>query len=273
MNRISPSGTGSPAPNLSPRALMGEAFDALWRNRTDLLRIAVAPVGATLAIDVALLTLAAPADPAAGPGMTAYLLLALSIPPAALLAINWLRVLLLGPAAVPGLGLRWGASETRFLLRMLGILLAGLLATFVVLAPVVVAFGLVAGTAGGPALDYWLILLSTLGGVLIYAYVSLRLSPALAALAAGQAATLGQAWAVTRGQGGRLLLAGVAVVGPFYLLMFLLPALLHRVGLDEAAPLSSLLAQVVLASLTSAAGFALVAVIYRRLGGRPAPQV
>jgi hypothetical protein len=49
--------------------------------------------------------------------------------------------------------------------------------------------------------------------------------------------------------------------------MLLLPTLLLQSGLEAAAPLTSLLLQVVLASLASLAGFTLVAVIYRRIGG------
>jgi hypothetical protein len=200
-----------------------------------------------------------------GPGLWAYLLIILSIPPGALLAQNWLRVLLLGPGAVPGLGVRWGTRETRFLGRMIVIFLAGLLATLMLVAPALVVIGLV---AGGVVAPQGLTVVSVVAALLIYAYISLRLSLALVAVALDLPGTLGQSWAATRGLGGPMVLAGIGVVGPFYVMAFLLPALLRASGLEAAAPLSSLLLQVMLAALTSAAGFALVAVIYRRLAGR-----
>src|SRR3546814_18380707 len=82
--------------------------------------------------------------------------------------------------------------------------------------------------------------------------------------------TLVQSWAATKGIGLQLVLTAILTVGPFYLLVFLLPALLASSGVVAAAPLSSLLLQVMLGSLTSAAGFALVAIVHssaeRRVG-------
>ncbi len=258
---------GGPAPRrLLPRELVRQSYRALWTARGELLRIAVMPVGITLAID-AVLFLSAPAGTAPALGIWDYLLIALSIPPGALLAVNWLRVLLLGPQSVPGLGLRWGWRETRFLLRMLAVLLAAILATFIVVAPLLVLIGFAVGGIAGPV--HWLTLASVVGGLAVYAYVALRLSPALAAAALDAPGSLPQAWAATRGAGVRLMLAGIPVVGPFYVLMLLLPTLLLESGIETAAPLTSLLLQVVLASLASVAGFTVVAVAYRLIGGLP----
>src|SRR3546814_2782359 len=85
-------------------------YTTLFRSRGDLLRVAAAPVGITLLIDVILFSLApteADAD-ATGSGLGgsfwSYLLLGLSIPPGVLLAVNWLRVLIPGSGSVTGLG-------------------------------------------------------------------------------------------------------------------------------------------------------------------------
>lgn len=258
---------GGPAPrDLVPRDLVRQSYRALWGARGELLRIAVAPVGIILAID-AVLFLSAPAGAAPALGPWDYLLIALSIPPGALLAVNWLRVLLLGPGSVSGLGLRWGRRETRFLLRMIVVLLAAIVATFITVAPILILVGVVVGTGGGPGLAHLLTLAAVFGGLAIYAYVGLRLSLALAAAALDAPGGMPQSWAATRGAGVRLVLAGIPVVGPFYVLMLLLPTLLLQSGVETAAPLSSLLLQVVLASLASVAGFTVVAVVYRRLGG------
>lgn len=263
-------------PDVDPRALVRQAYDALWRGRGDLLRVAAAPVGITLLIDVILFSLG-PADmdaeaagPGLGPGFWSYLLLGLSIPPGVLLAVNWLRVLLLGSGSVRGLGLRWGLRETRFLVRMVVIGLAGLVVALVLLVPVMLLFGLLGGMGGLAAATPWLGLFVTIATVVIYAYVSLRLSLALVAAAIDAPGTLPQSWAATTGIGHHLVLAAMAVVGPFYVLVFLIPALLASSGVGALAPLSSLLLQVVLGSLTSAAGFVLVAIVHRRLNGPPA---
>lgn len=251
-----------------PRALARQSYDALWQRRGDLLRVAVVPVGLTLVIDVVLFVLA-PADPAGSElGLGGYLLILLSIPPGVLLAVNWLRVLILGSGSVAGLGVRWGARETRFFLRMLALGLAGLLAALVLLMPVMLLFGLLMGGQAGEA-AFAFSLFITVATVLIYLYVSLRFSLALAAAAIDGPGTLMQSWAATKGIGLQLVLAAILTVGPFYLLVFLLPALLASSGVVAAAPLTSLLLQVVLGSLTSAAGFALVAVVHRRLSGSP----
>jgi hypothetical protein len=270
------------AADLNPRALMRQAYDALWRGRGDLLRVAAAPVGITLLIDVILFSLApaeADAD-ATGSGLGgsfwSYLLLGLSIPPGVLLAVNWLRVLILGSGSVIGLGLRWGLRETRFLVRMIVIGLAGMVVTVVLLVPVMLLFGLLGGMGGFAAAAHWFGLFVTIATVVIYVYVSLRLSLALAAAAIDAPGTLpgtlAQSWIATRGIGQHLTLAAMAVAGPFYVLVFLLPALLVETGVEALAPLSSLLLQVVLSSLTSVAGFTLVALAHRRLSAPPAGQ-
>jgi hypothetical protein len=255
---------------IAPRELARESFHDLWRDRGELLRVAVMPVVITLLIDAVLFLWSPRAATEDGLGVSAgaaYALIALSIPPGALLAHNWLRVLLLGPASVPGLGVHWGGRETRFLLRMLLILLAGLAATFVVLVPVLGLLGLLGTLAGLAPFTQWTPLLGILAALLIYAYVSLRLSLALAATAIdAPVKDLARSWAATRGLGGRLVLAAVPVVGPFYVLTLVLPMLLLETGIEAVAPLSSLLLQVVLGSLASVAGFTVVAVAYRRLG-------
>lgn len=265
--------TGGPMPgSLQPRDLIHAAYGELWGNRGELLRVAAIPVVVTMALD-ALLYFGGPSDetaPDEPPGLWFVVLVLLSIPPSVLFAVNWLRVLVLGSASVPGLGLRWGAREMRFLLRGLVIGLAGLVATLIVTLPVALVLSLLAQVQ---YIMTWLPVL-TFGLVLfVYAYLTIGLSLALVAAAIDAPTGLRESWIATQGLRGRLVIAAIPVVGPFYLLLFLLPASIASLGLAEAAPLSSLLLQVLCATVTSAAGFAFIAVVYRRLSGRSAAQL
>jgi hypothetical protein len=261
---------------LQPRDLIHAAYGELWANRGELLRVAAVPVIVTMALD-ALLFFSGPIDetaPDEPPGLWFVVLVVLSIPPSVLFAVNWLRVLVLGSASVPGLGLRWGAREMRFLLRGLVIGLAGLVATLVLTLPVALVLSLLAQVL--VVFQYmatWLPVL-TFGLVLfVYAYLTIGLSLALVAAAIDAPTGLRESWTATQGLRGRLVIAAIPVVGPFYLLLFLLPGLIASLGLAEAAPLSSLLLQVLCATVTSAAGFAFIAVVYRRLSGRSSAQL
>lgn len=264
--------TGGPMPgSLQPRDLIHAAYGVLWENRGELLRVAAVPVVATMVIDALLffggqMDETAPGEP---PGLWFIVLVLLSIPPSVLFAVNWLRVLVLGPAAVPGLGLRWGARETRFLLRGLVIGLAGLVATLIVTLPLALLLGLLAPVLVVFQYMASLLPLATFFLVLaIYAYLTIGLSLALVSAAIDAPTGLRESWTATQGWRGRLVIAAIPVVGPFYLLLFVLPDLIGALGLAEAAPLSSLLLQVLCATVTSAAGFAFVSVVYRRLSGR-----
>src|SRR5690606_34062473 len=140
-------------------------------------------------------------------------------------------VLLRGSAAVPGLGLRWGVRETRFLLRGVVILLiAGLAVSF----PTAIAFAVFGQTPGAVPLVFSL-------GMLGYLYLLLRFVFGLVALAVDESCGLGEAWIATKGIGGRFLLIMALAALPFWFVGLLLPLFLGGIGLYQAAPYASLL--------------------------------
>lgn len=264
-----PSSRGSVPGDLRPRDLVHAAYRLLWQGRGELLRVAAVPVAVTLAIDAALFFGREVNAPGA-PGAWFYLLLLLSIPPSVLFAVNWLRVLVLGSAAVPGLGLRWGRREAQFLQRILVIGLAGLAASFVLILPIVLVVKLIDGGFGPLRyLATWLPYTSIFLVLFVYAYFTLGLSLALVAAAIDAPGTLADSWRATQGRRGSLVLAVIPVAGPFYFLLYLLPLVIALLGIDRVAPLSSLLLQTLAATLTSAAGLAFLSVVYGRIAGVP----
>lgn len=257
---------------LKPGELARSAYGVLWRGRGELLRVAAVPAALILLIDAApdlWLSLDSSASLQAADILSSLLVL-LSAPLAMVMAVNWLRVLVLGGSAVPGLGVRWGRRESRFLLRWIVIAVIGFAATAVFALPILFAMLAIDQAFAVPELVMQLVPLPVFVLVmLVYGYLILRYSPALVTAAIEAPGGLGDGWKATRRLGGLLLLAAIPVVGPFYLLVFLAPALLNVSGIEAAAPLSSQLLQTTLGMLTYAAGLALVSVIYRRLGGLP----
>jgi hypothetical protein len=267
-------GTGRPpAPGdpLPVAALVRQSYALLGRHRDDLLRLGVVPVLIAFVIDaIALGTLTgAPVQETGTPTEAgsetaaavapdpALFLFLLGVVPMTLFAVGWLRVLLLGPAAAPGLGLRWGRRETRFLL--LGIWIS-LLAGLAVIFPLGALFAFLGSSAA--------LLPFALGAAMLgYLYILLRLSLALTAVAIDESGGFSESWAATQGVSGRFLLIVVLTALPFQLAALLLPVLLAAVGLYDAAPFASLLAGVALGYLVSAAALAAIALAYRRLRG------
>lgn len=256
---------------LRSREIAGAAYRVLWHGRDELLRVAAVPFGLILMLKVLASWVLPDPSPGIGPAdLWSALLVLLSIPLGVLMAVNWLRALVLGGRTVPGLGLRWGRRETRFLLRWLAICLAGFAVLLVFVVPFMLALLVLHQVGGVPEVVVQLAPL-LIGTVImpIYAVITLRLSLALVTAATEAPGSLRDSWMATRGLGGRLLLAGIAVVGPFYLLAYLAPPLLYVLRVEAAVPLSSLLLQVLLAMLTYAAGLALVSVVCRRLLPQP----
>jgi hypothetical protein len=235
--------------------LVRQSYALLGRHRDDLLRLGVVPVLIAFVIDAS--ALGAMTDALSGAPDPALFLFLLGVVPMTLFAVNWLRTLLLGPAAAPGLGLRWGRRETRFLL--LGVWIS-LLAGLAVIFPLGALFAFLGSSAA--------LLPFALGAALLgYLYILLRLSLALTAVAIDETGGFSDSWAATQGVSGRFLLIVVLTALPFQLAALLLPVLLVAVGLHDAAPFASLLAGVVLRYLVSAAALAAIALAYRRLRG------
>lgn len=260
------------------------AYDALWRYRDDLLRVAAVPAAITFGIYLAMawqLDVELVGDPLNPPAMSPgalALILALWLP-FILFSVNWTRVLLLGGASVRGLGLHWGLRETKYLLRMLAMMLAAMLAALVASLPFILAFVVVGfaagdvGTMAGPGLgvesktEALLIALVAVPVIVVEFYVMFRLMLALPATALDRPGALGLAWNVAKGTVGRLVLVYLLVVVPPYLIIFALQFLLGMAGLFEAAPFSAQLISTILGFVLTAAGSGAIALSYRRLVG------
>jgi len=267
-----------PAPGdpLPVAELVRQSYALLGRHRDDLLRLAIVPVIIAFVIYAAAISALStgPAEePATAPAETtmgaegeaaaammpdpALFLLLLAVVPMTLFAVNWLRALLLGPAAAPGLGASWGRRETQCLL--LGVSIS-LIAVLAVIIPLGVLFAVLGGALA--------ILPLAIGAALLgYLYVLLRLCLALTAAAIDESCSLADSWAATRGVSARFLLIVVLTATPFQLAALVISALLGAIGLRDAAPFASLLVEVALSYVVSAAGLAAVALVYRRLRG------
>lgn len=279
--------TASPPPaiKLSIIETVGASYDALWEHRDDAFRLAAVPAVLFLALQLFLSWQFAAAtpegegafDPANPPSLDPWFIPAtlLSLIPATLFSVNWQRVLLLGPAAAPGLGLHWGRRETTFLATVFAIALAAMLAAIVVAIPVVAIFMVlqatmnnVVGPAGpGTGLPILPIVATALPVVIAEIYVSVRLMPALTGAALDQRGNLRLSWRMTRGNVLRIFAAFLLGVFPFYIGAFVLELLLGMTGLFANVPITGTFLVVLVGLLLSAAGSAVMATVYRRLGG------
>jgi hypothetical protein len=281
-----------PAIRLSVLETVGASYDALWEARDDALRLAAVPAGLFLLLQLFIGSQFPPPPlPEAAEGAPQmpfpvspwfFAAMLLGLVPATLFSCNWLRVLLLGPAAAPGLGLRWGWRETRFLIYTVLIPLIAMLAALAVVIPVVAIFaviGMVLGQVQGPPPNpgampsTLLILAGALPVVAAQIYVAIRLMLALPAAALDRPQGLRLSANLTRGNVFRIFLAFLLGVFPFYVGIFVLELLLGMTGIFQAVPLTGTLLVVLVSLLLSAAGSAVMATVYRRLGGASRAQV
>ncbi len=281
----------SPPPvKLSVLEAVGAAYDALWERRDDAFRLAAVPAVLFLAIQLFLswqfaagpLDGDAALDPANPPAVSSWLMVLslLGLVPATLFSVNWQRALLLGGHAAPGLGLRWGRRETMFLWSTILIALAALLAAVAVAIPVIAIFvalqltmNNVVGPAGpGSGLPILPLIAAGLPVMVAEIYVVIRLAPGLAAAALDQSGNLRRSWRMTRGNALRIFLAFLLGVFPFYVAVFVLHILFGATGLLASVPLTGIFLNVIISLVLSAASSALLAIVYRRLGGSSRAQ-
>jgi hypothetical protein len=183
-------GLAPPGGDLQPWELAGAAYRVLWRGRAELLRVAAVPVAIILLIEVAVRW-------QAGNILSVGLGL-LSVPLGILMAVNWLRVLLLGSGSVSGLGARWGERETRFLLRWLVVSLVSFAPSLALCLPVILVMMLLGQDIRNPGLATQAMLLPIfIGAMSVCAYVLLRYSLALVAAAIDAPGTLTGSWATS----------------------------------------------------------------------------
>ncbi|HLB80766.1 MAG TPA: hypothetical protein VJJ77_09690, partial [Dongiaceae bacterium] len=200
MNAHAPLPGGSPLPVLG---IVAEAYRLLWAYRWELVRLGLIPVSLSflLAAIVGML-------PAGGIAVAAS---AADLVPLTLFAVNWHRLVLLGPRrAAAGLGMRWGRRETTFLLRSL--LLGFGIGAAMVVPLLAISAALQRSPAGLPILG-----LAIVAAVLL----SLRLSLAFPAIAVDLPYGFRRSWNDTAGCGLRLMAAMLATSAPLWAALLL----------------------------------------------------
>ena len=218
--------------------LIKTAFQLLWQQRDDALRLGLVPVlllfGGTLYATDAIITLYSVAQNSTAqagvltelpPGVLGPLLIfALAgMVAVSLLMVNWLRFLLLGPMGAVGIGLSVGSAHFRFLLAAIAFM-AGLFVAMIIL---------------GLPLAFLPRGLAMLGNMVVFAVVAVlaaRFLPFLIGRAIGQSMTLAQSWNVSRGNGVPLAVSLILVQVPFWIAIMALELVLSVTGFMMMAP-------------------------------------
>ncbi|MEX2009450.1 MAG: hypothetical protein WEC41_04590, partial [Dongiaceae bacterium] len=219
MSAHTPLAGGSPLP---VPGTVAEAYRLLWAYRWESVRLGLVPVSVSFLLATIVGVL-----PEGGPAVAAALA---DLIPLTLFAVNWHRLVLLGPSqAAAGLGVRWGVRETTFLVRSLAL-------GFGIGA--IMAVPLLAISA---ALQHTPVGLPVLGLVIVAAvFLSLRLSLVFPAIAVDLAYGFAQSWKDTAGRGLRLLAAMLAASAPLWAALLLFVGLAEASGLADAAPFAVL---------------------------------
>jgi len=262
-------GTGSrrrDGPELSPLLLVRDSVAAL--GQTDLfLRLATAPAVGLFASELLLYLfgLKIEIDPTGTTAPSGSTVLALILDYLALLifttlfTVNWTRALLLGPAAVAGLGLHWGARETRYLLRAAAIAIIPGIAVMLAMLPVLALFG------QSPITGAVLLIV-----FVVYLFVVVRLSLLLPAAALDHPFGLRAALALPGRLAARLLAAQLLVTLPYVVGALLLSLVMELAGLTKLAPFASQFVFLVLAFLFFAVSAGIYALAFQAIvGSRP----
>ena len=253
-------------PELSPLLLVRDSVAAL--GQTDLfLRLATAPaVGLFVSqLLLYLFGLRIEIDPTGTTPPTGTTVLTLVLDYVALLVfttlftVNWTRALLLGPPAVAGLGLQWGARETRYLLRAAAIAIVPGIAVMLAMLPILGIFGQSPITGAVMLIVF-----------VVYLFVVVRLSLLLPAAALDHPFSLRQALALPGRLAARLLAAQILVTLPYVVGALLLSLVMELVGLTRLAPFASQFVFLVLAFLFFAVSAGIYALAFQAIvGSRP----
>jgi len=249
---------------LSPLTLARAGYRQLWQCRDDFLRLAIVPATLQMlgtlygknAIDaISQAMLEGNASSALGQNVGDLFVMGLTGFTAVMVfSVNWLQLLLAGPEAVPGLGLRLGKAHLQCAFLAM--------AFFVIFIAAIALSGnirLLLTPPLRPYLDIVIPLICMIGGA--------RLTLVFAGLAIGRPLDLANAWRNSRGNGIRLFIALVFAQLPLLLGLMLLDSVALALGLAEQAPLSLLFLGTLGQLLACAAQMGAVAVAFRQLMG------
>lgn len=237
-----------------PTAIAGWRLVATrWR---ELFAMGWAPATLIIALDV----LSAREDLITAPGSRGMLMyFAIWSAASAFLLVPWHRFVLLGQMAAGGFG-AFSVRERhlRFIVRLVLIGLLWQVLSFAATASI------------GPESLMPGLLFATAGSVFVL-YVTARLSLALPAAALGHDDSFGRAWRLSRYNGWRVLVAGILVlIPPFLLFMPLGFPMVYLMAQEGASPEEVVLFAILFAPfgiLLLVAGAAVLSVAYRILGG------
>ena len=231
--------------------LVRTTFQLMWQQKDDVLRLGLVPVllcfaGFLFGQDdlrlfietmntIATGASTGTADPAANPytmlpagalgGMLIMFLILLAA--YAVITVNWLRFVLLGPMAAVGIGLNIGWSHWRYLVSFIALVLVG---SFVVTVASMPA-SLLPGIIGQ------IVMVAIFIGTLL---AGARLLPYLVSIAVGQPMRLQESWAIARGNAVSLVVALALTWIPFMIGAFVVNGILAIVGFAKVAPVATL---------------------------------
>ncbi|HVI90009.1 MAG TPA: hypothetical protein VM659_17020 [Dongiaceae bacterium] len=259
-NRPNP---GMPGSRLGIIQLVTTSLQSLWVCRDDALRLGVVPMiiyfaamfyGRPAALAVMDALQGGSAGLARSVGGDLLLSGLVAVCSFALLAVNWLRFLLLGPQKAAGLGLHLTRAHLQYLLGVIALGFAALLGLSLLSLPIQFLPPLLA------RIGLWV-------AALVVGLTAIRLSLALVAIAISQPVGLRQAWEASRGQGFVLLIAFLLAQIPFMLAVMVIGVIAGVTGLADAAPYTLLLLGCICQIGATMTQTGILAAAYRRLIG------
>jgi hypothetical protein len=245
--------------------LVRTAFQLLWQQRDDALRLGLIPAllqfagtlfGRDAIITVLMQMQGGMAQPQPLPSGLVFTLLASSLivfAALALLLVNWLRFLLLGPMGAVGIGLSLRAAHFRFLVASFAFGFVLMLGVMVLCLPL-----LLVGVQP---------LVANLIAFLAALLLAVRFLPFLVGQAIEQPMSPVQSWSVTRGNALTLAIGVLMVMAMFLVGGILVENVLGAIGFSRVAPHGTLFVATVINIAMWTCIVSLLATAYRHLVG------
>jgi hypothetical protein len=234
--------------------LVKAAFQSLWRQRDDALRLGVIPtmvcfaglvyVQGALRRSVDFMQSGTPDLISSGDYLTLLLSLLISGVAAAVLVANWLRFMLLGPMGAIGLGLTIGRPHVAFVVTCFILMFVFSIAFMVICMPLLLLPELLKAIGIGVA---FIVVMVSASRLLLFGVGQ----------AIGQPMSLQQAWSASRANGVQLASALILVWLPLWIVAVIVSTLLDALGFRELAPHATLF----IAAVFQSAGYILQAIV------------